>query len=223
MDPARSPGAQLPQRQRFMEFVQTASTCDALCQRENAALRAQVHDLSELLAAFDLCEIEDAHLSAVRDRAFSRDITPDAELLQVYRVERQLQQAAVLNDLEQPSAANEHEHVSAASEQDESSSNAESVGGSLQLRVEILELEVANLHLRHDLLLEMEPRLKTPAAVEEVEGHSDTMKTIQEHQQRITELETALATEQVRNAELEQQNRRYHEAEKILAEYSQSR
>ncbi|ETI50823.1 hypothetical protein L914_05524 [Phytophthora nicotianae] len=214
MDPARSPGAQLPQRQRFMEFVQTASTCDALCQRENAALRAQVHDLSELLAAFDLCEIEDAHLSAVRDRAFSRDITPDAELLQVYRVERQLQQAAVLNDLEQPSAA---------SEQDESSSNAESVGGSLQLRVEILELEVANLHLRHDLLLETEPRLKTPAAVEEVEGHSDTMKTIQEHQQRITELETALATEQVRNAELEQQNRRYHEAEKILAEYSQSR
>ncbi|KAG3120894.1 hypothetical protein PI124_g870 [Phytophthora idaei] len=228
MDPARSLGAQ--QRQRLMDYVQTASTCDALYQRENAALRAQVHDLTELLAAFDLCEIEDAHLEAVRDRAFSRDVAPDAELLQVYRVERQLQQATLLNELDdelpqQPSAANDRERVGGAPQQFESSSSAESCdGGSLQLRVEILEREMANLHLRHDLLLGTNMTLKHPAAVEEFANHSDgTARTIKEQQQRITELEKALATESAKNAEQEQQNCRYHDVEKVLNEFSQSR
>ncbi|KAF4147726.1 hypothetical protein GN958_ATG03081 [Phytophthora infestans] len=224
MNPARALGPQPPPRQRFMEFMQTVSTCDALCERENAALRAQVHDLIELLAAFDLCEIVDAHLSAVRERAFSRDIAPDAALLQVYRMERQLQQTAILNRLD--GEFNERELVSGLSEQVESSLSFESSlssgkrdGGSLQLRVGILEREVANLHLRQDLLLKTNPRLKTPAAVD---GHGDDkMKILTQQQQRITELEKALATMSAKNAELKQQDCRYHEVEEILTEFSE--
>ncbi|KAI9914955.1 hypothetical protein PsorP6_007005 [Peronosclerospora sorghi] len=49
-------------------------------------------DLTELLAAFDLCELQAPNLIALRDRAFQREITSDIELLQIQILTRQLQE-----------------------------------------------------------------------------------------------------------------------------------
>ncbi|KAG1695613.1 hypothetical protein DVH05_019353 [Phytophthora capsici] len=227
----------LSHAQRLKEFLRTVSTCDDLYRQENAVLREQVHDLTELLAAFDLCEIEDAHLMAVRDRAFRRDIAPESELLEVYQVERQLQQQALLSALNTTDGRRK-EGESSASKHDVDV---------LQRRVVGLEQDVANLCLRHELLLETAPRLMFPAVQENsskdqhvvppsssaangevsnqdehavIEVATDSMaNTIQKQKQQIIELEEALALETDKSAKMEQQCHRYEEVEKILVEF----
>ncbi|KAG7386146.1 hypothetical protein PHYPSEUDO_000578 [Phytophthora pseudosyringae] len=250
MNPERPRGVP-SQRQQWEDFVQFVSTCEALHEREKAALRAQVHDLTELLAAFDLCEIEDVHLSAVRDRAFRRDIAQDAEL-RLETLVRELEEEPT----QQTSAANDHgiQASDVPGQLDGSLSVSKRQVASLQLRVEGLERDVANLRLRHDLILETAPGLKHPAVKTDadtdascpqpcagndiiemdaqrraeadtiLEKHEVPMKSVQgQQQQRILELETALAAELTKNAELAQQSCRYEEVEKILKEFSRSR
>ncbi|KAE9005839.1 hypothetical protein PR003_g17293 [Phytophthora rubi] len=139
--------------------MQTASTYDTMLQRENAALRAQVHDLTELLAAFDLSELHDVHLEAVRDRVFRREIAPDRELLQVYHVERQLQQQALYEALgggatEKISNVSDNGKSREVPGQLETSSSVEVDVKALQQRVKVLEREVVGLQLHHELLSE---------------------------------------------------------------------
>jgi hypothetical protein len=137
------------QRERLERFVQIVSSCDDLRDRENAALRAQVHDLTELLAAFDLCALQDAHLSAVRDRAFQRDLAPDRELLQAYFRERQVLEEELVAGM-----------VGIAAER--SSDPGESISSDvteantlpLPLRVELLEKDVLIVKLQNKLLEE---------------------------------------------------------------------
>ncbi|EGZ26888.1 hypothetical protein PHYSODRAFT_320763 [Phytophthora sojae] len=140
-------------------LMQTVSTYDAMLQRENAALRAQVLDLTELLAAFDLSELHDAHLEALRDLVFQRDIAPDRELLQVYRVERQLQEQALYEVL----GGEATKKISAVSKDGKagevpgrflSSSSIEVDVKTLLERVEVLEREVVGLQLHRELLSE---------------------------------------------------------------------
>ncbi|CEG45187.1 uncharacterized protein PHALS_01502 [Plasmopara halstedii] len=135
-----------------VDFNRIEATCGAQYRRENAALRAQVHDLSELLAAFELCDIEDEHLKSVRDRAFQRDITPDIKVTGCNRGDCQLQQETQRRGLS-----------GGISDYRTASEDLGKVGcfrctsegeiHSLQLRVEVLERELANLDLRHNLLL----------------------------------------------------------------------
>ncbi|KAL3669665.1 hypothetical protein V7S43_005048 [Phytophthora oleae] len=209
---------------RLKEFLQTVSTCDDLHRQENAVLREQVHDLTELLAAFNLCEIEDAHLEAVRDRAFRRDIAPESELLEVYQLERQLQQQALLSAL--------NEERGASSGRRKESEQLESVASAskrdfeaLQRRVGGLEQNVANLRLRHDLLLETAPRLKTPT-VEEKPGHvnppspSGGNETDSHHRPEVSNPDEhaviELATENMVNT-IQEQKQRIVELEEALA------
>lgn len=265
MDAEAQHGAVLLQRGLLSSFVQTISTCDALRERENAALRAQVHDLTELLAAFDLCELQNPHLINVRDRAFQRDNAPAVELLRVYNVKRQLQQEALQNALD-------NEQDGEASEIPGHIENNLSVVEkpaleveSLQQRVELLERELVILQLRQELLEETTPRLECPAGdtvadpasqdedpacpsssagsdtvehdraeVERLveqeervifeERVEETTRTMQkQQQQRIIDLENALATELAKNFALQQQNRRYQEVENILQQFNRYR
>eukprot|EP00644_Phytophthora_capsici_P015952 jgi/Phyca11/572766/estExt2_Genewise1.C_PHYCAscaffold_490255 len=145
---------------------------------------------------------------AVRDRAFRRDIAPESELLEVYQVERQLQQQALLSALNTTDGRRK-EGESSASKHDVDV---------LQRRVVGLEQDVANLCLRHELLLETAPRLMFPAVQENMA--TDSMaNTIQKQKQQIIELEEALALETDKSAKMEQQCHRYEEVEKILVEF----
>ncbi|CAI5718711.1 unnamed protein product [Peronospora destructor] len=227
------------QRERFCSFVEIISTCDALREQENSALRAQVHDLTELLAAFDLCELQNSHLIAVRDRAFQRDFTPDEELLRVCCTERQLQQDSIQHALDQ----NPHDLSSEVPGCLENNSSVVVEIEGLQQRIELLEQEVILLHLRQELSEETTSRLQWPVA--NVDGDhashdqdvktdqeqrdrrvceqhcEETTRTIQDQKERIVELENALATESNKNAALQQQIQRYRQVESILLEFSQ--
>ncbi|GMF65402.1 unnamed protein product [Phytophthora lilii] len=251
------------QRKDFKSFMETVLTCERLLQKENTALRAQVHDLTELLANYDLCELHDAHLTIVRDRAFGRDIAPDRELLQVYLLEQQVQSRTLLSTLnvgpsEQYCAANEVGHVSGHRESSVSAEHHALEVMSLRDRVGVLEREVVSLQLRHKSLEEATLRLacavanevdqeedaerpsphtsskyvqldtEHQAAVNHLvelderaifdEGYSSSARTIREQQERILDLERAIAATSARNTVLQQQNRRYHEMANTLSE-----
>ncbi|RQM17327.1 hypothetical protein DD237_001094 [Peronospora effusa] len=240
-------GAWPLQRERFGSFVETISTYDALCEQENLALRAQVHDLTELLAAFDFCELQNPHLIAVRDRAFQRDFIPDEELLRVCCMERQLQQESIQHALEDELAEQDmancpHGQSSEVSECLENhSSIVEEIDG-LQQRIELLEQEVTILHLRQELSEETTSRSQWRVATvdgdqasqdqdtkkdqEQRDRHvseeqwEETTRTIQEQKERIVELEKALAMESDKNAAMQQQIHCYRQVESILLEFS---
>ncbi|TDH69157.1 hypothetical protein CCR75_006961 [Bremia lactucae] len=220
-----------PLHQRFQDYLQTNKACEKLYQRQVAALRAQLHDLSELLAAFELCDIKDTHLKTVRDRAFHRDIGFDTKKLELCLAERQLQEEILETEFSKhPNSMSTNE----ASGLMDTNSDIES----LQLRVEVLEREVAHLHLRHELLFEtkLRPESESPKASAAETKHltnpektetfeklsNDMTKTINGQQEKIIALEKALAFKTAKFDELMQQNSRYNDVEKILKEFSQS-
>ncbi|KAG6612744.1 uncharacterized protein IUM83_03138 [Phytophthora cinnamomi] len=148
-----------PERAALKSLMQTVSTCDAMLQRENAVLRAQIHDLTELLAVIDLFELQDVHLEAVRDRIFRRDIAPDRELLQVYRMERQLQHQDLDEALsgeatQKTSGVIDTGKAGGVPEHLKSRSSVEIEVMALQQRVEVLEREMVGLQLHQELLSE---------------------------------------------------------------------
>ncbi|GMF56810.1 unnamed protein product [Phytophthora fragariaefolia] len=146
-------GCLLPPPEQLKSFMWTVSTCDAMFQRENAVLRAQVRDLTELLTAFDLCKLKDAHLKVVRDRTLRRDTALDRELLQVYRKEQQLQLQALHEALDGKLSKRSSGVGFGKAEKfpGQRIPSVEAEIKALRLRVEMLELEVANLHMQHEL------------------------------------------------------------------------
>uniref|UniRef100_A0AAV1U6J3 Uncharacterized protein n=1 Tax=Peronospora matthiolae TaxID=2874970 RepID=A0AAV1U6J3_9STRA len=228
----------------YLSFVQIISICDDLREQENSALRAQVHDLTEMLAAFNLCELQDPHLIAVRDRAFQRDITPEVGLLEFFSTKRRLLQeviqSAVDGDLKEDIASKLHGECRKVSEclepgssvADESDQELEC----LHQRVELLEREVVILRLRQELLEETTPRIECPSvkidADQDIkheqrergnfcnEPSYEPTKVVQEQQERIVELEDALTTQLAKNAALRQQSRGYRKVQTILQELS---
>uniref|UniRef100_M4BIM2 Uncharacterized protein n=1 Tax=Hyaloperonospora arabidopsidis (strain Emoy2) TaxID=559515 RepID=M4BIM2_HYAAE len=229
----------------YLSFVQIISICDDLRKQENSALRAQVHDLTEMLAAFNLCELQDPHLIAVRDRAFQRDITPEVDLLEFFSTERKLlheviQSAVEDGDLKEDIASKLHGECRKVSECLEPSSSVADKSDleleCLHQRVELLEREVVILRLRQELLEETTPRIECPSV--KIDDDQDIKqeqkergipcnkppneptKAGQEQQERIVELEDALTTQLAKNAALRQQSRGYRKVQTILQELS---
>ncbi|RLN50819.1 hypothetical protein BBJ29_002315 [Phytophthora kernoviae] len=177
------------QRQKhFKDFVQTVAVCDELQQRKNAALRAQVHDLTELLAGYDLASLQNTHLEIVRDRAYRRDIAPDGDLLRVYQSERR--SATMLGDVTSDGEAVQMDSV-------DNTESPPSVSGNERLEPD------ARQRARVERLVAEEEQAMIQKPCERA------TKTIREQQQKIAVLEDTVATQANRNESLERENRRF--------------
>ncbi|CAI5734746.1 unnamed protein product [Hyaloperonospora brassicae] len=177
----------------YLSFVQATSTCVDFREQENSALRAQVHDLTELLAVFNLCGLHDPHLIAVRDRAFRRDITSNLGLLQAYDTKRQMLQESIRSEMKNKEIVEGvtrecHQECSKVSECLDSGSSvldkSDSALDCLYQRVELLEREVVILRLRQELLEETTPRLECPSGNVEADQTSQDQDVENEQEQR---------------------------------------
>ncbi|KAH7474055.1 hypothetical protein KRP22_005174 [Phytophthora ramorum] len=219
MDEASSP------RRRFHSYVRTVSACDDILERENAVLRAHVHDLTELLAAFDLCELQDGHLKAVRDRAFRRDIAPERELLQVHHFERWQQQEVLLRVLNAKQDV-ESDSGKTSKALDEISRVHERDLAFLRQRVDVLERDVGNLRQRNELL-------ERPSGCPDTEAHQtavdldkeqdkrlgEATKTVLELQKKVCRHQKAVAAQLAESAVQQKQSSRYNKIAHALAEF----
>ncbi|CAH0473702.1 unnamed protein product [Peronospora belbahrii] len=204
----------------FPRSLQTLSTSDTLREHENEVLRDQIHDLTELLAAFDLCELQDSHLITVRDRAFQRDITPDIEVYRPYDMDyhrpleqQDIQQALNEDSSEQTRSRSCYKEPSESSECFENSSSIVLDMDSLQQRMELLEREVIILRLRQELSEETTSKLQWSAVNIEAShaSHDPNVDPDQAQRDRIVceqekqreGIKTAMQEQQERIAELE--------------------
>ncbi|KAI9907735.1 hypothetical protein PsorP6_016575 [Peronosclerospora sorghi] len=225
-------------QERILDFIRTR---EALRDEESSALRDQVYDLTELLAAFDLCELHDPHLIAVRDRAFQREITADIELpIQVQSLRRELQQLVTPDVLITGSIEQTVGNIDTqVPEYSDDVRKTDSKVEFLQERIELLERDIVILRLRQELLEETTPRLESATANYEDDGieiapgqedlgvfddhRNESTTAMQEQDDRIAYLENALEMESAKNAVLKQQTIRLRQVENILQDFSRRR